>query len=119
MAHYTKLSNIVSTMDPVAGDKLAGVLTDVLGWCSDEEQADALRRLAIAMTEIAIEFRDRADDLDRITIDGESVSHPDRLAVAGLPAVVDAVHGEAVQPDLDPVGVVQADDPAEASLDHR
>jgi hypothetical protein len=119
MAHYTKLSTIVSTMDPVAGDKLADILTDVLGWCSDEEQADALRRLAIAMTEIAIEFRDRANDLDRITIDGESVPHPNRLGVAGLPAVVDAVHGEAVQPDLDPVGVVQADDPADAGLDHR
>src|SRR4051812_40525712 len=103
MARYTKVSNVVSTVDPVPGDKLAEILTDVLGWCSDEEHADALRRLAIALTEIAIEFRDRADDLDRITIDGESVSPPNRLAVPGLPAVIDAVHGEAVQPDLDPV----------------
>jgi len=119
MARYTKVSNVVSTMDPAAGDKLADVLTDVLGWCSDEEQADALRRLAIVMTEIAIDFRDRADDLDRIIIDGESVPHPNRLAVAGLPAVVDAVHGEAVQPDLDPVRVVQADDPPHRRVDHR
>jgi hypothetical protein len=119
MAHYTKLSTVVSTMDPVAGGKLAEVLTDVLGWCSDEEHADALRRLAIAMTEIAIEFRDRANDLDRITIDGESVAHPNRLGIAGLPAVVDAVHGEAVQPDLEPVRVVQVDDPADGRLDHR
>jgi hypothetical protein len=70
LARYTKISTIVSTVDPLAGDKLAAVLTDVLGWCTDEEHADALRRLAIAMTEIAIEFRDRADDLDRIVING-------------------------------------------------
>ena len=119
MARYTKLSNVVSTMDPGAGDKLADVLTDVLGWCSDEEQADALRRLAIAMTEIAIEFRDRANDLDRIIIDGDSGAHPHRLAVAGTPTLVDPVHGEAVQPDLGPVRVVEADDPADGRVDHR
>ena len=119
MAHYTKLSTVVSTMDPPAGDKLAEILTDVLGWCSDEEHADALRRLAIAMTEIAIEFRDRANDLDRIIVDGESDSHPNRLAIAGPVGLVDPVIGEAVQPDLEPVRVVEADDPANGRVDHR
>jgi len=69
LVRYTDLATQVSTLDRKAGAKLAATLTDVVGWCSDEEQADALRRLAIAITDIAIELRDRANELDRIIID--------------------------------------------------
>lgn len=69
LVRYTDLANQVSAMDRKAGAKLANTLTDAVGWCSDEEQAEALRSLAIAITDIAIEFRDRANELDRIIID--------------------------------------------------
>jgi hypothetical protein len=69
LARYMSLATRISTVDRSAGKKLADTVIESLGWHSDHEQAEALRALAIAMTEIAIAFRDRADDLDRLVID--------------------------------------------------
>ncbi|RZS33967.1 hypothetical protein EV193_110117 [Herbihabitans rhizosphaerae] len=69
LVRFTKLANEVSTLDTRAARDLARELSQALGWTNASEQACRMRRLALCMLDLALEFQDRAADLDRVIID--------------------------------------------------
>lgn len=71
LLRFAKVASETTTLDPISSPVLAARFAEDIGWPSTAEQAAGLRRLAMVLLELAVNFRARADDLDQ-TIRGTS-----------------------------------------------
>jgi hypothetical protein len=64
LLRFGQVASQTTTLDPIPGSVLAGRFAEDIGWPSTAAQAEGLRRLAMVLLELAVEFRARADNLD-------------------------------------------------------
>lgn len=74
LLRFAKVASETTTLDPIPGPVLAARFAEDIGWPSTVEQATGLRRLAMVLLELAVEFRARADDLDATVRTGTRVT---------------------------------------------
>lgn len=65
LLRFATVASQTTTLDPIPSTVLSARFAEDIGWPSTAEQVAGLRRLAMVLLELAVEFRARADDLDQ------------------------------------------------------